>query len=133
MDRSLRSIALQGDATAVRFTQANISDGRPDLSFSGLKTAVSRYVREEGIQPLQSGEQPSQPIMDLAASFQSAVIKALVGTMEKLAIELRPKTLIVAGGVACNNALRLASERVSERLSVPVYFPSKVCRPTMLQ
>ena len=45
--------------------------------------------------------------------------------MEKLAIEQKPKTIIVAGGVACNNALREAAETVGERLNLPVYFPSK--------
>ena len=44
-------------------------------------------------------------IKDLAASFQSTVIRSLVSTMEKVAEEYRPKTLIVAGGVACNRAL----------------------------
>jgi N6-L-threonylcarbamoyladenine synthase len=45
--------------------------------------------------------------------------------MEKIAVELKPKTLIVAGGVACNNALREASESAAKRLNLPVYFPSK--------
>src|SRR5918912_345479 len=60
----------------------------------------------------------------LAASFQSVVIRSLVGTMERLAEEHGPKTLIVAGGVACNKALREASRDAAERLGVPVYFPS---------
>jgi N6-L-threonylcarbamoyladenine synthase len=41
----IEKIAKNGDPNAVRFTQAKISDGRPDFSFSGLKTAVSRYLR----------------------------------------------------------------------------------------
>src|SRR2546421_6971111 len=40
----IEKLALDGDGTTVRFTQAKISDGRPDLSFSGLKTAVARYI-----------------------------------------------------------------------------------------
>jgi N6-L-threonylcarbamoyladenine synthase len=63
--------------------------------------------------------------MDLAASFQATVIRSLVGTLEKIAVELRPKTLIVAGGVACNLALREAAETTSVKLGIPVYFPSK--------
>lgn len=121
----IEKLAREGDASLVRFPQAKISDGRPDLSFSGLKTAVSRYIRENNIEPLKDGEQPSQAIKDLAASFQAAAVKALVGTMEKLAVELQPKTLIVAGGVACNLALQSAAEEASNKLGIPVYFPSK--------
>ncbi len=121
----IERIAREGDPKAVKFVQAKISDGLPDLSFSGLKTAVARHIRENGIVPLNDGEEPTQPIKDLAASFQAAVVKALVGTMEKLAVELQPKTLIVAGGVACNLALKEAAELAATRLGLPVYFPSK--------
>ena len=117
--------ALQGDKSGVKFPKAKISDGRPDLSFSGLKTAVARYVRENDIAPMANGDEPSQEIKDLAASFQAAVVHALVGTLEKLANELQPKTLIVAGGVACNLALRSAAEDSAKKLGLPVYFPSK--------
>lgn len=121
----IERIAQDGDPKAVRFTKAKISDGRPDFSFSGLKTAVSRYIRENGVEPAENGDHIGKPIADLAASFQASVVNSLVGTMEKQAIELRPKTLIVAGGVACNLVLRKAAEKAAERLGIPVYFPSK--------
>ncbi|MFT3744759.1 MAG: tRNA (adenosine(37)-N6)-threonylcarbamoyltransferase complex transferase subunit TsaD [Pyrinomonadaceae bacterium] len=121
----IERLARDGDARKVKFPQAKISDGRPDLSFSGLKTAVARYVRENGIKPLEPGEEPTQAIKDLAAGFQAAVIKALVGTMEKLARKSQPKTLIVAGGVACNMALKQAADEAGSRLGLPVYLPSK--------
>lgn len=118
-------LAREGDPKAVRFTQPKISDGRPDFSFSGLKTAVLRHIRETGLVPVEDGHEPSQPIKNLAASFQASVVQSLVGTMEKLAITHRPKTIIVAGGVACNGALRDAAEDAGMRLGLPVYFPSK--------
>lgn len=121
----IEKIALEGDPAKIKFTQPKISDGRPDFSFSGLKTAVARHVRENDIHPLGPGEAPGQSIKDLTASFQASVVKSLTGTMEKLAIELGPQTLIVAGGVACNKALQAAAADVSERLKIPVYFPSK--------
>ncbi len=120
----VEKLALEGDEKKIKFTLPKISDGRPDFSFSGLKTAVSKYVRENEIRPLDDGEAPTQAIKDLAASFQYTVVRSLVGTMEKLAEELWPKTLIVAGGVACNQALRRAAEVTAQRLGVPVYFPS---------
>lgn len=121
----IEKLAKEGDAKRIKFPVAKISDGRPDFSFSGLKTAVSRYLRENEIEPLGKDEMPTQQIKDIAASFQATVVKSLVGTTEKLAIEYKPKTLIVAGGVACNNALREAASNVGARLNLPVYFPSK--------
>lgn len=116
----IEKLASGGDSDKIRFTTAKISDGRPDFSFSGLKTAVARYVRENDIDTESERE-----IADLAASFQAAVIRSLVGTLEQQAGTLNPKTLIVAGGVAGNQALRAAATSAAERLRIPVYFPSK--------
>src|SRR5205823_643606 len=113
----IERLAREGDPRAVRFSVPPIGDRRPDLSFSGLKTAVSKHVRETGLQPVAPGEEPSQAVKDLAASFQDVVIRSLVGTTEKLAEGYRPRTLIVAGGVACNMALRGASEAAGARLT----------------
>ncbi|HYH84550.1 MAG TPA: tRNA (adenosine(37)-N6)-threonylcarbamoyltransferase complex transferase subunit TsaD [Pyrinomonadaceae bacterium] len=121
----IERLAREGDPRAVRFSVPRMGDGRPDFSFSGLKTAVSKHVRETGLQPVAQNEEPSRAVKDLAASFQDVVIRSLVGTTEKLAQEHRPRTLIVAGGVACNMALREASEAAGGRLGVPVYFPSR--------
>lgn len=121
----IEKIAAKGDASTVRFSKAKISDGRPDMSFSGLKTAVSKYVRENGLEAFNGEGEPSRQLGDLAASFQAAVVHALVGTMEKLAAELQPRTLIVAGGVACNLALQGSAREMAAKLGLPVYFPSK--------
>lgn len=121
----IEKLAREGDGDRIKFTKPKISDGRPDFSFSGLKTAVARHLRENSIEPLSHGEEPTRPIIDLAASFQTAVVRSLAETMEKAAAELRPRTLIVAGGVACNLELREAAKKVGERLGIPVYFPSK--------
>ena len=121
----IEKIAKDGDPSKIKFSLPKISDGRPDFSFSGLKTAVVRHIRENSIEPVSNGESPNQQIKDLAASFQGTVVKSLVGTMRKVAADLLPKTLIVAGGVACNIALRDAAEAAASTLGIPVYFPSK--------
>jgi N6-L-threonylcarbamoyladenine synthase len=121
----IERLARDGDPRAVRFSVPRMGDRRPDFSFSGLKTAVSKYVRETGLRPVAAGEEPSQQIKDLAASFQDVVIRSLVGTTERLAEEHRPRTLIVAGGVACNEALRVAAREAGARLGIPAYFPSR--------
>jgi N6-L-threonylcarbamoyladenine synthase len=120
----IEKLAREGNPKAVKFAIPRMGDGLPDFSFSGLKTAVTKYVRESGLEPAKEGEPPSQQIKDLAASFQSVIVRSLVGTMEKIAEEYRPRTLIVAGGVACNGALREASRSAAERLGIPAYFPS---------
>jgi N6-L-threonylcarbamoyladenine synthase len=121
----IERLAREGDARAVPFSVPRMGDGLPDFSFSGLKTAVSKYVRESGLKPVAAGEEASQGVKDLAASFQRTVVRSLVGTTEKLAAEHRPRTLIVAGGVACNGALREAAAEAGARLGIPVYFPSR--------
>jgi N6-L-threonylcarbamoyladenine synthase len=120
----IERLAREGDPSAVKFSIPRMGDGRPDFSFSGLKTAVTKYVRESGLQPVTNGGEVSKGIKDLAASFQSVVVRSLVGTMERVAEEFQPQTLIVAGGVACNGALRDASQLAAKRLGTPVYFPS---------
>ena len=120
----IEKLAREGDPRAVKFSLPRMGDGSADFSFSGLKTAVTKHVRETGLQPVRNGEEPGQAIKDLAASFQSVVVRSLVETTERVAANYRPKTLIVAGGVACNGALREASRQAAERLGVPVFFPS---------
>ncbi len=120
----IERLAREGNPRAVKFAVPRMGDGLPDFSFSGLKTAVTKHVRETGLRPVENGEKPGQGIKDLAASFQSVVVRSLVGTMERVAEDCRPKTVIVAGGVACNGALREASREAAKRLGVPVYFPS---------
>ena len=120
----IEKLAREGNPKAVKFSLPRMGDGSADFSFSGLKTAVTKHVREAGLQPVTNGEEPSQAIKDLAASFQSVVVRSLVGTTERLAAEYPAKTLIVGGGVACNGALREAARAATERLGIPAYFPS---------
>ncbi len=121
----IEQYAKEGNPKAIKFPIAKISDGRPDFSFSGLKTAVMRYLRENKIEPLKENEPPNNQIKDICASFQFTVVKSLLRQTERLIKEYSPKTLIVAGGVACNLALREASEKLGAKYGLPVYFPSK--------
>jgi N6-L-threonylcarbamoyladenine synthase len=112
---AIEKLAVSGDKNAIKFTRPKISDGRPDFSFSGLKTAVSKHLKVT----------ESADRSDLAASFQNAVVSQLVDTMRKMAVELSPRTLIVSGGVACNLELKAAADLMATELSIPIYFPSK--------
>ncbi|HEX8183251.1 MAG TPA: tRNA (adenosine(37)-N6)-threonylcarbamoyltransferase complex transferase subunit TsaD [Blastocatellia bacterium] len=104
------------------FTIPRMNSTNLDFSFSGLKTAVLRYVRENEIAPLSKGQEPGSMIVDLAASFQDKVILSLLARLKSAVRRHNPRTIILAGGVACNSALR---RRVKEEdFGAPVYYPS---------
>lgn len=108
------------------YTIPQITDARYDFSFSGLKTAVLRYVKEHNLKPVTEGQEPSEEICNLAASFQYAVVRTLTSRMAKAAKDYRPRTLLLAGGVACNSALREMLKEAAERLRIPLYYPSPI-------
>jgi N6-L-threonylcarbamoyladenine synthase len=111
------------DAGAVDFKVARIKDGSADFSFSGIKTAVLLHVRREGIPPVADpGDVPRQ-VRDLVASFQRAVVAALVRGLSRTAAAERPRSLILSGGVAANSLLRRETERAGRELGLPVFIP----------
>jgi N6-L-threonylcarbamoyladenine synthase len=109
--------AKTGDRSAVAFPRSKYRDGTADFSFSGLKTAVARWVeaREAVGQPV--------PIADVAASFQEAVADVLTRKAVDACLEHGVGHLVISGGVAANSRLRaLAQERCEAagiRLRVP--------------
>ncbi len=116
--------AKLGNKRAIIFPLAEIKAQRLDFSFSGLKTAVLRYVQEHQIEPVVDRNAPPPHILDLCASFQNAVVRALVRSVRRAAETHRPKTLILAGGVACNSELRAAMQQIADELQIPAYIPS---------
>jgi N6-L-threonylcarbamoyladenine synthase len=117
-------LAKRGDPRAVElvFTIPRMGSQSLDFSFSGLKTAVLRFVRENGVRPVAEGCEPDQVIIDLAATFQEKVIRSLLSRLKEAVRRHRPKTIILAGGVASNSALRAAVE--TGDFGGPVYYPS---------
>lgn len=98
---SIQKAAAQGNPHAFSFPRARL-DGSWDFSFSGLKTAVLRTVRE------LEDQKRILPVEDLAASFQTAVVDVLLTKTMKAAHTFNVKQIIVAGGVSANKALREA-------------------------
>jgi N6-L-threonylcarbamoyladenine synthase len=119
-------LARSGDSKAAElvFTIPRMDSANLDFSFSGLKTAVLRYVKEHQIRPITDGEEPGQDILDLIASFQEKVVRSLLTRVKQAAERHRPRTILLAGGVACNSALR---QRIQEAdFGAPVYYPSPI-------
>lgn len=109
------------DDRALEFSVAKMSDGRPDYSFSGLKTAVLQHVRRQGLEPWTGAGEPDRELRDLVASFQRAVVTALLQRFEQVARERRPRSLLVTGGVAANTLLRHEAAASAARLGLPLY------------
>jgi N6-L-threonylcarbamoyladenine synthase len=111
------------DDRAVEFTIARLKDGGRDFSFSGIKTAVLYHVRREQIAPAPSPAEAPQQIRDLVASFQRAVVTALVRGLRRAAEEYRPRCLILTGGVAANSLLRREAATQAAALGLPLFVP----------
>ena len=119
----IERLAQGADDRAVEFRVAKISDGRPDFSFSGLKTAVLLHVRRHGIEPTADPNAASPAIRALVASFQRSVIEALMRRLVRAAEERRPRSLLLSGGVAANGALRAAATGAAAALGLPIFIP----------
>jgi len=92
---AIDAIARTGDLQAMNFPRAMMHDGL-DFSFSGLKTSVINYVRNN----------PTANTDDVAACFQEAVVDVLVSKSRKAADLIAAKGLVLGGGVAANSLLR---------------------------
>ncbi len=125
-------LAKNGDPKRFPFSIPKISDGSLDFSFSGLKTAALRHIQLERIKPRRPGGKISQTILDFVASFQQAIVDTLVERTRKAQSRLKPSSILLVGGVACNSLLRQTFKRTFEQdlrrsgagSSVRVYYPS---------
>jgi len=132
-------LAPYGRPEAIRFTLARMIGNPLDFSFSGLKTAVLRWVQQRDMtaeiearrQWLRLHPRPSlqqwlsltpQATLDLLASFQKTVITELLRRGAQAAEQIEARSMIVSGGVACNSGLRAAA--LEARLPCPVHFPT---------
>jgi N6-L-threonylcarbamoyladenine synthase len=151
-------LAPHGDPSAVHFPPAQIKHRdrrdrrgpnqietdlpRFDFSYSGIKTALLRYVEVHDMKQsiairrkaLAEISKPSledyrsncdRQTLDLVASFQHAIVEDLIGKTLAAARAHDVATLFVTGGVAANNELRQSFERTGAHDGLPVYFPSR--------
>ncbi len=147
-------LAQHGNPQAVRFPFAQMKhrdrnpqnrhddDRRVDFSYSGIKTAVLRYVETHDMHAaidqrrrvLTERKTPTQEevlaacdrqTLDLAASFQRAIVNDLVSKTFLAAQAYSAATLLVTGGVAANSELRSTFHDAAAKQGLPVYFPSR--------
>ncbi len=153
-------LAPHGDPKSVKFPPAHIKhrdrrgrndgkqiepdDDRPrfDFSYSGLKTAILRYVEAHDMRATVEARRKAllnivkpnledylansdKLTLDLVASFQRAIVDDLVGKTLAAARAYDVATLFVTGGVAANHELRQTFEHEGAKQGLPVYFPSR--------
>jgi len=135
----LDRLAPYGNAAAIRFTAARMKGNALDFSFSGLKTAVLRWVEARGMEEeiaarrslRKRAGQPSveewlaatpPATLDLVASFQQMVVNELLRRLRAAVGQTGARTAIVSGGVACNAGLRAAAGEAG--VGCPVLFPT---------
>jgi len=111
-------LAENGNPKAVGFPRANLGDSL-DFSFSGLKTAVIRFVAKDA---------GKTSIEDVAASFQQAILDVLVENTMKAARAKGVSRVLIAGGVAANRGLQQQMKARGEQLGISVSAPPiKLC------
>jgi N6-L-threonylcarbamoyladenine synthase len=103
-----------GDPDAIRFPRAMMDDGL-DFSFSGLKTSVVNHVRRD----------PDVSSVDVAASFQQAVVDVLVHKAMRAAREVGATGIVLGGGVAANRLLRSEISAACAAAGIGAFLPSR--------
>lgn len=107
-------VAADGDAAAVAFPRAMMHEGL-DFSFSGLKTSVVNHARRN----------PGIHTVDIAASFQAAVVDVLCAKTLRAAEQVGARGVVLGGGVAANSLLRAEMSRRGAEAGVKVALPSR--------
>lgn len=110
----------KGNPHAYEFPRAKVGENPYDFSFSGLKSCVLNEINRAKM----TGEEIV--VEDLAASFQNAVVEALVSRAIDAAKEYHFDKVAIAGGVASNTALREAMEKACRKNHMKFYLPSPV-------
>jgi N6-L-threonylcarbamoyladenine synthase len=107
-------LANEGNPEAIRFPRA-MRDESYNFSFSGLKTSVANYLRKN----------PDNDAADVAASFQEAVVDALLTKAARAVREYGAKGICLAGGVAANSALRERTCDIGIKEGIRVFLPGR--------
>ncbi len=89
-----------------------------DFSFSGLKTAVLYFIRDNG--------KPNEKMkMEIAREFEDAVVEVLVAKTLRAAAQYKVQNIIVGGGVSANKRLKEILEQKAKESKIPIYFPAR--------
>jgi len=126
----ISELAKNGDPAAISFPRSWLDPDSLDFSFSGIKTSVANYIKQNQQLIMNGGEKgrSAAATADICASFQEAVVDVLAGKTMKAARNFNVKNVVLAGGVAANPRLREVFRQMGdqERLAVSMP-PQKFC------
>lgn len=113
-------IGEEGNPNAYKLPRPMHATKDYNFSFSGLKTAVLNHSTD-----LRKalGKDFPKAIPDYCASVQEAIVDSIIIKAARAARELKPKLMLLGGGVAANKRLRVKLRRISRELNIPIYFP----------
>ena len=117
---AIENASREGRHDGVKFPRAYMSKTSLDFSFSGLKTAVSLFLNKWRDDSVLNAE---ISLNDIVASFQEAVVDVLVDKVMVAAKRMGVASVVLAGGVACNNHLRKSLVETSAPEGIRVYYP----------
>lgn len=115
----IEKLALNGNPHAIEFPIANL-DAPYEFSFSGLKSAVINYLHNQQ----QAGREVNRA--DVAASFQHAVVDALVRKAETAMKDTGYKKIVLAGGVSANKTLQNTLAESMEKIGCQLVHPTSI-------
>ncbi len=114
-------LARGGDPARHAFPRPMLNRDNLDFSFSGLKTAVLRHVEQQGVPE-------EQPLADLCASFQEAVVDVLIEKSLRACRQQGIDRLVLSGGVACNHRLRHRARVECDQQDLTLFVaPPRLC------
>ena len=123
--------AKEGNPKAIEFPRSMLDRDSLDFSFSGIKTAVLYYCRGQDMKGQNKVDSMSQnQIADISASFQAAVVDVLVEKTRRAAEKINAETVLLGGGVAANNELRLKLRQMCDSTEPPkklLVAPKQYC------
>ncbi len=114
----IERLGRSGDPDMFPFALPRMKDASLDFSFSGLKTAALRWIDEAGISKEHSR------LADFLASFEAAIVRALLDNLASAVEEVRPVSIILCGGVARNQRLRSGFGELARSAGVSAHIPS---------
>ncbi|MDL1893114.1 tRNA (adenosine(37)-N6)-threonylcarbamoyltransferase complex transferase subunit TsaD [Sphingobacteriales bacterium CHB3] len=114
--------AVHGNPSAIQFPRTFLEEGSYDFSFSGVKTAVLYYLKNNGLLHNTSSISP-ELMADICASFQDAVVDVLVGKTLFAADEMKVHDVALAGGVSANSRLRKRMTAECEKKGYRLFYP----------
>jgi N6-L-threonylcarbamoyladenine synthase len=113
-------LAAKGDPKAVAFPMPMASRKTLEFSFSGLKTALARYVQTQGV------PDDEQALADLCASFQGVIVESLVRKSLLACEQEQLEQLVITGGVAANRGLRARAREACGEKGIRLFVPPPI-------